>query len=216
MAHALKDRKWTAAIEQTGKFKKLPPAVVVDIDETVVDNAPAQLREILNPNAGYRATWDPWVEEARAAPLAGALEFVKYAVSKQVKEFFITNRPGVQRAATMRNLERAGFPVSDDTLITRSGSPDKSQRRAAVAAKYRILLLVGDDLGDFLPSARTSMEEREKRSEEYRSWWGERWIILPNPMYGSWEVSARGGENVTDRRQILKNKMEAVKTLQNQ
>ena len=56
----------------------------------------------------------------------------------------------------------------------------------AIAERYRIVLLVGDDFNDFV-SARLPREERDRLVERYRDRWGDRWIMLPNPVYGSWE-----------------------------
>src|ERR1051326_4687767 len=40
---ALADKKWTAApVEQKGDYQNLPPAVVLDLDETVLDNSAYQ------------------------------------------------------------------------------------------------------------------------------------------------------------------------------
>jgi acid phosphatase len=66
---------------------------------------------------------------------------------------------------------------------------DKSSRRAEVALHYRVLLLVGDDLGDFASNVRTSIPARRDIVLRYRENWGSKWIILPNPMYGSWEAA---------------------------
>ena len=39
---ALADKNWTAATEQTGNYQELPPAVVLDLDETAMDNSAYQ------------------------------------------------------------------------------------------------------------------------------------------------------------------------------
>lgn len=200
LPRALKDRKWTAALEQTGPFKKLPPAIIVDVDETVLDNSPGQARFLLEGNGRYdRDTWMKWTAEKRARAVPGAAEFLSEAAARGVTVFYVTNRAAQEAADTKANLVAQGFPWKDqaaadigDTLLLAGEKPDwtsdKSTRRAFVAKHYRILFLGGDDLNDFFP-ARLTPEERASKAAAYEKWWGERWIILPNAMYGSWEDS---------------------------
>jgi acid phosphatase len=196
---ALADPRWTAAIEQQGDASKLPPAVIVDVDETVLDNSYYQAR-LIRDNAGYAtATWDPWVEEARATAVPGAVEFAQYASKKGVTVFYVTNRTANLEAATRRNLAAENFPLTDavDTVLARGERPEwsasaKGPRRAFVAGDYRILLLVGDDLGDFVVDGSGTPEVREARAAAQSDWWGRRWIMIPNPTYGSWDRAITG------------------------
>lgn len=194
---ALKDKKWTAAVEQTGKFKKLPPAIIFDIDETVLDNSASQARAIFKNLDFSQELWAQWVAEAAAPPVPGAVEFTRYARSRGVTVFFITNRDVPMEEATRRNLEAAGFPLLAvggpmlDTVLFRGEKPewtgDKGTRRAAIAQNYRILMMFGDDLGDFLSNVRAGVEERRRLAAAHVDWFGTRWIALPNAMYGSWD-----------------------------
>ncbi len=199
---ALADSSWTAADEQTGDYGSLPPAVIVDVDETVLDNSPLEAR-LIRLNESYSPkSWRAWVEERRAKPLPGALEFAAYATAKGVTVFYVTNRNAEEEAATRDNLERAGFPLdsSRDVVLTRgeagSGS-DKTGRRAVVASTHRILLLIGDDLGDFT-SREGSVSDRRGNVEANANRWGSRWIVLPNPMYGSWDRALPVGPSGDD------------------
>ena len=196
---ALKDRSWTAAVEQTGDVTALKPAVIVDIDETVLDNSYYQARMIRDNTAYSSTTWDPWVQEARATAIPGALAFATFVASRGVTIFYVTNRTANLEEATRRNLRHLGFPLTDgvDTVLTRGERPEwqtsaKGPRRAHVARDYRILLLVGDDLGDFVADAGGTPAERQARTAPQAAWWGERWIMLPNPTYGSWERAVVG------------------------
>jgi 5'-nucleotidase (lipoprotein e(P4) family) len=194
LPEALDDRQWTAApVEQRTGYQDLPPAVVLDIDETVLDNSPYQARRIEAQGEFTPQSWNEWVLEARAAPLPGALEFTRTADSLGVAVFYVSNREAELEDATRENLLEVGFPLGDgteDRILSRSERPDwgsdKTTRRAYIASRYRILMVVGDDLNDFVP-ARISREERSALVERYRDYWGERWIVLPNPIYGSWE-----------------------------
>jgi 5'-nucleotidase (lipoprotein e(P4) family) len=195
---ALKDPSWTAAIEQTADASKLPPAVVLDIDETVLDNSVFQARGVRDNVPYSEEAWQRWVAEARAPAVPGAKEFTQYAAQKGVAVFYISNRMAVTEAATRRNLQALGFPLDAtiDTLLSRGERPewaasDKRSRREYVGANYRILLLIGDDLGDFVVAAGTP-DERAARTASHDDWWGRRWIMLPNPTYGSWERAVIG------------------------
>jgi acid phosphatase len=218
----LKDKKWTAALEQTASPKKLPPAVILDIDETVLDNSPNEARAVLKDAEFTTAAWDQWVGESAAAALPGAVEFTQYARSRGVTVFFISNREAKHEAATRRNLARLGFPLeaakgpATDTLLTRDERPEwnseKAVRRQYVAQSYRVLLLIGDDLGDFMPNARASIPERRRMTAAHASLWGTRWIMLPNPMYGSWESALYDHEFSLPRRARLQRRLNMLDT----
>jgi len=190
---ALKNKSWTAAVEQRSGYERLPPAIILDIDETILDNSPAEAEHIKRGVPFSASLWSEWVSEESAAPLPGAVAFTRYAAERHVEVIYVTNRDAPAKEATRRVLGRAGFPLHEgvETIYCRGDKPewrtDKSSRRAVIAQRYRILLLIGDDLGDFMPGARASLEERRRLAATYASWWGERWIILPNAMYGSWE-----------------------------
>ena len=196
---ALRNRKWTAAIEQqagpaAGKYWKKKPAVVLDIDETVLDNSPGQARQVTGNTDFVLKDFARWVGEAKAEAIPGAVDFCRYARRRGVRVFFVTNREAGDEEATRRNLERWGFPVDKDidNVLMRGEKPewntsDKSTRRQAIAATHRIVMLVGDDLGDFLPGVRLSPEKRRELAEPFHERWGRQWIVLPNPGYGSWE-----------------------------
>src|SRR6185295_11372704 len=101
--------------------------------------------------------WTRWCEERKAGAIPGAVAFIQYAHDRGVTAFFITNRDHQVEQATRDVLARLGVPLDakEDTVLTRHERPewdssDKTTRRQAVAARYRILLLVGDDLGDFI------------------------------------------------------------------
>ena len=196
MTRALRDSAWTASLEQAeagpASYRTKPPAVVLDVDETVLDNGPYQARLILDDESYGSESWAAWVQEEKAEPVPGALAFTKMAAEKGVQVIYLTNRDSELEAATRDNLEALGFPVDDapDAVLTQGeneGWESKSPRREWVAERYRILLLVGDNFGDFASEVDTNVSARHQRSREYQQYWGSRWIVLPNPQYGSWE-----------------------------
>ncbi|UCD39125.1 MAG: 5'-nucleotidase, lipoprotein e(P4) family [Fidelibacterota bacterium] len=212
---ALADPTWTAALEQTDRYSSLPPAVIIDVDETALDNSPNEARLIRDRATFTYDTWDIWVEEARARPVPGALEFCQYAADKGVTVFYVTNRQDHLREATRRNLEQLGFPLDEhrETILTRGDNSDKGPRRAALAKDYRILLLIGDDARDFSSDfVGASLPERNELPAKYASWWGRKWIVLPNPLYGDWEKVIFGADGYAlDRNKRLKRKLEALR-----
>ena len=219
LARALADSTWTAAVEQEGTgYAGLPPAIILDVDETVLDNSPNQARVIRAGGEFDPEAWAEWVEEGRAPPVPGAPEFLARADSLGVTVFYVTNRDAPNEAATRRNLQAAGLPLDPDvdTVLLRgereAWASDKSSRRRVVAERYRVVLLVGDDFNDFVP-ANLPRGERDRLVERYRDRWGERWIVLPNPTYGSWERALYSGATDPDEADRARLRLEALEDL---
>lgn len=197
---ALADKSWTATPgQQTGNFQDLPPAVILDLDETVLDNSDYQAWMVTNNESFSEETWGVYVNTVTSRAIPGALEFTKYADSKGVKVFYVSNRTGDLEEATRKNMEKFGFPMGGnvDTVLLKKEKDEwkssaKSPRWAHVAKDYRVLLQVGDNLGDFMDEYKGSVAERQASMEAQKAMWGERWIVLPNPSYGSWESAAFG------------------------
>lgn len=196
MRRALEDDSATAALEQRpGETLGLRPAVILDVDETVLDNSPYEARRIRAGGTYTPETWAAWVREAAAGPVPGALAFTRAADSLGVEVFYVTNRDHELEEPTRRNLLRLGFPLdtATDHLLTEgerdAWGSDKSSRREWVAREHRILVLVGDDLNDFV-DARGSAAAYRRALEAHRDRFGESWFMLPNPSYGSWEQAA--------------------------
>lgn len=202
---ALLKPDWSAAVEQIGKdVSTLPPAIIVDIDETILDNSRAQALAVKNRGGFKLAEWQRWVRKEEATPIPGALEFLTWAASAEngVTVFYVTNRTVEVEDATLNNLKKYGFPLKPgvDTILSRGEfgpndkTSDKTSRRKHISENYRIIMMAGDDLGDFI-SVEGSPERRVAKASEYEQFWGERWLVLPNPAYGSWERAILKGKN---------------------
>jgi 5'-nucleotidase (lipoprotein e(P4) family) len=169
---------------------KKPYAIVTDIDETLLDNSPYDAQRALH-NLDYDSkTWKQWTAKAIADTVPGAPSFFKYAASKGVKIFYITNRDEDERTATLTNLQLYHLPNADDAhLLLRQGSSSKESRRLQVLLKYNIVLLCGDNLPDFdaLYDNKPSEESRKATTEKLRKEFGKRYIVIPNPSYGDFE-----------------------------
>jgi len=180
----------------------MPRAVVVDIDETVLDNSPSNAYTAKNDLPFNVKDWYAWGEMRKAKPVPGAVEFLNYAVSKGVKIFYISNRDEVQKQATIDNLRTVGFKdASTDNVWLRQNPAEstKEPRRLAVAAKYRIVVLMGDNLDDFSNAfERKSVGDRFAEVEKDRELFGRRFIVLPNAMYGTWESAIYNYEHLSE------------------
>ena len=218
LTRGLAEVAWTAEPTQTGDLSALPPAIVMDIDETVLDNSEPQAAML---RAGtcfddFPRAWDDWVAERRAPAVPGAADFIRYArqardgQGRAVRIFFITNRECAPRRGndaacpqqddTQANLEAIGLGSATlaEDLMLKGELPEwdgeKLARRQAVARTHRIVLNVGDDLADFLPGVRRAdVGDRDRARCAHRGEWGLRWFVVPNPMYGSWLVALGPG-----------------------
>ena len=194
LEQALTDSSWTAAPrEQTASYQSLPPAVILDLDETLLDNSGYQAWMALNDTTFDSKTWNAYVNTVTSLAIPGAVEFATYAAARGVKVFYVSNRTAEEEPATRKNLEKFGFPMGGavDTMLMTRKQPDwgsaKGTRRAHVARSYRVLINVGDNFGDFVDEFRGTEGERLKVMEEHKARWGREWIMIANPSYGSFE-----------------------------
>lgn len=195
---ALKDKTWDALPEDErgGAVGDLKPAVILDVDETVLDNSPYQAR-LIRDNAEYNeVSWDQWVAEKKAKPVPGVVEFAKAANARGITLLYISNRAVHLKDATLANLRSAGLPVADDSVFLGLGTvlkgceqngTEKTCRRKLAGQQYRVLMQFGDQLGDFAQVIANTEEGRAGLLDKYDAWFGQRWWMLPGPTYGSWE-----------------------------
>lgn len=195
---ALKDKTWNALVpeEREKPDASLPPAVIVDVDETVLDNSPYQARLVRSGGEYDEATWADWVHARKARAIPGAVAFAQAAAARGITVLYISNRATDLDADTLDNLKAEGFPIKDASVFMGLGTfvpgceqngSEKDCRRRLASRRYRILLQVGDQLGDFVQIISNTPEGRAALFRQYRDWFGVRWFMLPNPTYGSWE-----------------------------
>lgn len=200
---ALRDKSWTAALEQGSNYSLKPPAIILDIDETVLDNSPYQAQLVLNDEQFDPETWDEWIAMKSAPAVPGAVDFINGVAKLGVEVIYITNRECMARTEggsecpqegdTIDNLLQVRINgVEPDHIMLKGEQADwtseKESRREVVASNHRIIMLFGDDLSDFLPYVKSSItpEQRADLVEDYSEHWGRKWFILSNPTYGSW------------------------------
>lgn len=176
----------------------LPPAVIVDVDETVLDNSPYELENILAGRNYTPETWKAWTARAEAKPIPGALPFLRYAASRGCSIFYITNRDADELGVTITNLAKEGFPMADSAhVMVMQGTSDKTARRTSVQQQHRVVLLVGDQLTDYSQvlkdrSNQLGMPTLYALSGEL----SKHFILLPNAAYGYWRdrITGRGSD----------------------
>lgn len=177
-----------------------PKAVILDLDETVLDNSPYQAMTV-EQRTGYPNGWFDWVDAAQAKAIPGSLEFLHYAHNKGVKIFYLSNRkiskdrlvPGMQN--TLKNLQALGAPQAvESQMYLRSGSSSKEKRRQAIMADHEVVMIFGDNLNDHSDDFKgKSISERKVAVDKHQDKFGVTFIVLPNTMYGEWEGAIYDG-----------------------
>jgi acid phosphatase len=204
LAGMIDDPRWSALPEQTNAAG-LPPAIIFDVDETLVTNVLFQAE--LEPPFTNRKL-EEWNAATTAVAVPGAARFVSFARAAGVEVFFVTNRPCEpgdegpcpQEDVTIEDLNEAGIPADESNVLMANERPEwtseKKVRRDLIAQNFRVIMLIGDDLGDFIPCIRArpvapctvsaTQESRRRDTEKYAAYWANGWYVLPNPMHGSW------------------------------
>lgn len=180
-----------------------PYSIVLDLDETVLDNSPYQVQNVKDGTAFNPKDWDVWVKKAAAKAVPGAKDFLQFADQNGVQIYYISDRTTSQVDDTIKNLEKEGIPVQgrDHLMFLEDGVKSKEGRRQAVQEKTNLVLLFGDNLVDFADFSKTSEADRDKKLNELQKEFGEKFIIFPNPMYGSWESAVYQGKKLDAKEQ---------------
>ena len=211
---AINTEDWDAVIESESKMNRTP-AIILDVDETVLDNTPFNARSIMN-HTNYPEGWDVWIYEEKATLIPGVKDFLLSAQNKGVKIFYVTNRRTVYEEATKNNIKKLGLPFDDDVdvLLTRGENgwgSSKASRRSYVSENHRVIMMFGDNLNDFfdLPD-KADYVTRKESVLKYKNMWGNKWFMLANPVYGHWEQSIYGFE-LLDEESKTKAKLENIR-----
>jgi 5'-nucleotidase (lipoprotein e(P4) family) len=181
LAEALKE----AGAAQDGRR----PAVVLDIDETVLDNSPQLASQALTDGQYSQERWRRWSSRASAEAIPGAKRFLDDAHARGVAVFYVSNRAVEELDDTLKNLREAGFPqVSASQVMLRTDDSSKEERRREIAKNHQILMYVGDALGDFDAAfEKKSVAERREAVDQLAGAFGRKFIVLPNAAYGDWD-----------------------------
>ena len=170
-------------------YSEKPLAIVADIDETVLNNLPYNEMLIKTGESFRQNTWSEWVNKKEAEPIPGSLDFFNYVEDRGIEIIYLSNRRVENYEPTKANLISAGFPFDDQTImLLRDKNGNKESRRKQLSG-YKIVLLLGDNLSDF--NERFYKESNKSRIEGVNSlqqMFGDRYILFPNLIYGTWEI----------------------------
>ncbi|MGJ8647028.1 MAG: 5'-nucleotidase, lipoprotein e(P4) family [Marinomonas colpomeniae] len=189
-------------------------AIVVDADETVIDNSAYQAW-LIDKDFGFsNTTWNKWMDAGEATAMPGAKDFLNYVAQNGGEVFYITNRKVIGLEGTRQNLIELGFPNVDDAhLMLKTSTSDKEPRRQTVLENYDIALFMGDNLNDFSNDFKTeSFTESYAAIEKNKDLFGTQFIMLPNPAYGDWEgklYNNHWGASATEKSQMRKSHLHA-------
>lgn len=193
---ALCYQAYNAAMEQINKEvkkhkkKDKPLTIVLDIDDTILDTSiydASFMDTSKRPTLGNMKTW---INSAAASPMPGAVEFLKEVSKKGVEIFYVTNRRAPEHVeGTIKNLEKFDFPSADqEHIFLKTNNGNKQERFDKIAKDFKIIVYMGDNAGDFpLDTYGKLFDERKKIFDEHKKDFGTKFIVLPNPIYGSWE-----------------------------
>lgn len=169
---------------------KGPWGVILDADETVLDNSTYQLRRARAGLGFTNESWNEWVREEVAPALPGAVAFLRRVKALGGRIAIVTNRDEVVCDATRRNLAAVG--VEADAVLCRKPGPSEKETRFRAVEEgtsdaglppLRVLAWVGDNIQDFPGGSQALRDADPARLIDF----GIRFFLLPNPMYGSWE-----------------------------
>ena len=168
-----------------------PRAIMTDIDETILNNSPNEVHQLLQGKDYDPDSWREWTAMGKADTVPGALHFLQFAFASGVEIFYVSNRGEDEREGTLKNLQYFNFPNADNAhLLLKQETSSKEKRKNAIAQGHNIVMLIGDNLNDFSNLfERKSSDEREKVANDFSAQFGNRFIVLPNPVYGDWESS---------------------------
>ncbi|MGE6468753.1 5'-nucleotidase, lipoprotein e(P4) family [Serratia proteamaculans] len=189
-------------------------AVVVDLDETLLDNSPYSGWQAQHGQPFADATWAKWTQAEQAGAVPGAVQFARYVNSHQGTMFYVSNRKQSEFAATVANMQKLGFTGMSEKTVLLSGDTSNKQPRfdAIKNAGYDIVVYAGDNLNDF--GAATYHKDNAQRRAfvaDNQSKFGTEYIVLPNPLYGDWESGMAKDYNKLTPEQKLQIRQQAIK-----
>ena len=186
--------------------QRKPLAIVLDADETVVDNTQLMGESIANGNGRFDAPW--WrqaVHQGKSQAMPGAVEFLNEVHKQGVEIFYVSNRYApVNLDVTIQNFKELGFPsVDKDQVLLFEKDSDKQPRFDMIAKKYYVVVYMGDNAGDFpIGTKGKTLAERNAIIDAHKEDFGTTFVVFPNPAYGSWvSALAKGYQNLSPEEQ---------------
>lgn len=164
-------------------------AIITDLDETVLDNSYSEA-QLIKDGKGYSpSSWKDWISKSQATAVPGAVAFLQAAAKKGIAIFYISNRDIADVPSTLIDLQHLQLPYADTAhMIFKDRESSKESRRLLVSAQYHVIMLMGDNLNDFMNVfEKRTIADRFKETDLFREDWGKKFIVLPNATYGEWE-----------------------------
>jgi 5'-nucleotidase (lipoprotein e(P4) family) len=166
-------------------------AVVLDCDETVIDNSPYQLELDRANHLFDSASWHAWTQRREGEPLPGAAAFLARVAELGGRIAIVTNRSVSECPDTEAVFRRHALPFDVMLCKPDAGPSDKNPRFEAVLQgrtpaglpPLEIVAFLGDNIQDFPSLSQAIRKQNDAAFAEF----GARYFVLPNPMYGSWE-----------------------------
>lgn len=188
------------------------PAVILDIDETVLDNIPAGAYQITSNHGYVPEEFVEWTSKANCDGIEGAAEFINYAKDNGVTVFLVSNRGQEELEATIKNLQAIGIDLPQENILLKGDTSNKQERFDTITNNYNVIMYIGDNVGDFGGEYyKKSNEERSNTIMENKDEIGVKYIALPNPTYGDWEGAIYGYDFSQPNEVKIKIKNEALK-----
>jgi 5'-nucleotidase (lipoprotein e(P4) family) len=171
------------------ELKKGNLAIVTDLDETILDNSCREAQLIMDHRVHTSANWKEWSKLSSAGAVPGAVEFLNTCKEKGIQVFYISNRDTGEVESTVKNMAKLNMPYADAAhMLFLSNTSSKETRRQKVLEKYKIIMLMGDNLNDFTTAfEKSTIAVRRDEADKLKDEWGRKYIILPNSTYGEWE-----------------------------
>lgn len=199
--NALCHQAFNAAVDRVNYFQDFgssekPPIIIMDIDETILDNSPYNGYLTLNNKEYSEVSWKKWTSLAQAEAVPGAIQFIEHANAAGIPIFYISNRSDADLQVTIQNMIELGIPVNEDNFYLKQEGFTKSTIRDGLSRQFEIILSIGDNLADFeeVYERQLSLNERKNLADGMSNQFGNRYIILPNVMYGGWRDALEAGE----------------------
>jgi len=169
----------------------LTKAVVLDLDETALDNSVFQLERQTYGLPYELSAWNSWCERRAAGSVPGVKDFIRAARAQGLRVAWISDRRESTRAATRDNVQSLGLLAEGDLLCLRTDDAayNKAARRRELregtgACSYgtpaKAVAYLGDQLGDFPAASEPAPNVQDPDA------FGRVFFLLPNPMYGLW------------------------------
>jgi 5'-nucleotidase (lipoprotein e(P4) family) len=165
-----------------------PRAIILDLDETVINNIPAEatINAVAKNGKEFNDAWLAWESMASADAMPGAAEFLKKVDKLGVDIFYVSNRSCMNVEFTNKNLKALKFPFKN-SVKCKDNTSNKKLRFDKVLEKYNVVAFLGDNATDFpINIYGVSGDDRNKIVDKNSNQFGVKYFVLPNPVYGEW------------------------------